>query len=219
MIRPVKQQPAMAMTATAASKQTPELWHRRFGHLGYGNLFQLKDKHMVEGIATPAQSFKAQPDQKPLCEACTLGKQHRLPFPKSDSKSSRTLELVHMDVCGPFQISSEGDAKYLATFTDDFSRLSEVLPLKQKSAVAEAVRTTMAKWETQTGNRLKAVRTDRGTKYVNKELNTYFQDSGTTHSTTSPYTPEQNGVAERFNRTLMEKVRPMLFDAKLDFSY
>ena len=150
VIRPVKQQPAIAMTATAASKQTPELWHRRFGHLGYGNLFQLKDKHMVEGIATPAQSFKAQPDQKPLCEACTLGKQHRLPFPKSDSKSSRTLELVHMDVCGPFQVSSEGDAKYLATFTDDFSRLSEVLPLKQKSAVAEAVGTTMAKWETQT---------------------------------------------------------------------
>ncbi len=192
---------------------------RRFGHLGYGNLFQLKDKHMVEGIATPAQSFKAQQDQKPLCEACTLGKQHRLPFPKSDSKSSRTLELVHMDVCGPFQVTSEGDAKYLATFTDDFSRLSEVLPLKQKSAVAEAVSTTMAKWETQTGKRLKAVRTDRGTEYVNKELTIYFQDSGITHSTTAPYTPEQNGVAERFNRTLMEKVRPMLFDAKLDFSY
>ena len=147
------------------------------------------------------------------------GKQHRLPFPKPDSKSSRTLELVHMDVCGPFQVTSEGDAKYLATFTDDFSRLSEVLPLKQKSAVAEAVRTTMAKWETQTGNRLKAVRTDRGTEYVNKELTTYFQDSGITHSTTAPYTPEQNGVAERFNRTLVEKVRPMLFDAKLDFSY
>ena len=219
VIRPVKQQPAIAMTATAASKQTPELWHRRFGHLGYGNLFQLKDKHMVEGIATPAQSFKAQQDQKPLCEACTLGKQHRLPFLKSDSKSSRTLELVHMDVCGPFQVTSEGDAKYLATFTDDFSRLSEVLPLKQKSAVAEAVRTTMAKWETQTGNRLKAVRTDRGTEYVNKELTTYFQDSGITHNTTAPYTPEQNGVAERFNRTVMEKVRPMLFDAKLDFSY
>ena len=64
VIRPVKRQPAIAMTATAASKQTPELWHRRFGHLGYGNLFQLKDKHMVEGIATPAQSFKAQQDQE-----------------------------------------------------------------------------------------------------------------------------------------------------------
>ena len=174
---------------------------------------------MVDGIATPAQNFKAQQEQKPLCEACTLGKQHRLPFPKSDSKSSRPLELVHMEVCGPFQVTSEGNAKYLATFTDDFSRLSEVLPLQQKSAVAQAVRTTMARWETQTGNRLKAVRTDRGTEYVNKGLTTYFQCSGITHSTTAPYMPEQNGVAERFNRTLMEKVRPTVFDAKLDFSY
>ena len=63
----------------------------------------------------------------------------------------------------------------------------------------------MAKWETQTGNRLKAIRTDRGTEYVNKELTTYFQDSGITHNTTAPYTPEQNGVAERFNRTFRRK--------------
>ena len=216
----VKQQPAIAMTATAASKQTPELWHRRFGHLGYNNLFQLVDKQMVDGIAVSAQSIKAQQEQQPLCQACTLGKQRRLPFPKSDSKGSGPLELVHMDVCGPMQVTSDGGAKYLATFTDDYSRLSEVKPLQQKSDVAAAVRTTIARWETQTGRRLKAVRTDRGTEYVNTELTTYFQDRGITHSTTAPYTPEQNGVAERFNRTLMEKVRPMLFDAKLeDFNW
>ena len=174
VIRPAKQQPAIAMTATAASKQTPELWHRRFGHLGYGNLLQLQSKQMVSGIGVSAQSFKAQQEQTPLCEACTMSKQHRLPFPSSDSKSSRPLELVHMDVCGPMQVTSEGDAKYLATFTDDYSRLSEVVTLKQKSGVAGAVRTTMARWETQTGNRVKAVRTDRGTEYVNTELTTYF---------------------------------------------
>ena len=59
VIRPVKQQPAIAMTATAASKQTPELWHRRFGHLGYGNLFQLKDKHMVEGICNTSAELQS----------------------------------------------------------------------------------------------------------------------------------------------------------------
>ena len=144
-----------------------------------------------------------------------LGKTAQIALPQVRQQKLKDAGAGAYGCVWPLQVTSEGDAKYLATFTDDFSRLSEVLPLKQKSVVAEAVRTTMAK----TGNRLKAIRTDRGTEYVNKELTTYFQDSGITHSTTAPYTPEQNGVAERFNRTLMEKVRPMLFDAKLDFSY
>ena len=101
VIKQERQRPTFALAATAASKESPELWHRRFGHLGYDNLFKLKNKHMVEGISVPAQDFKEQLQQKPFCEACTLAKQHRLPFPDSDSKSSSILELVHMDVCGP----------------------------------------------------------------------------------------------------------------------
>ena len=196
-----------------------KLWHRRFGHLGYNNLLQLKDKQMAEGIATTAQSFKAQQEHKPFCEACTLAKHRRLPFPKSDSKSSRQLELVHMDVCGPMQVTSEGGAAYMATFTDDYSRLSEVQMLKQKSGVAAAVRATIRSWEIQVGMRVKTVRTERGTEYVNTELTNYFVDKGITHHTTAPYTPEQNGVAERLNRTLMERVKAMLFDAKLEESF
>jgi len=74
-------------------------------------------------------------------------------------------------------------------------------------------------WEAQTGHRLKAVRTGRGTEYVNSELEAYFRDKGVIHNTAAPYTPEQNGVAERFNRTLMERVRAMLFDAKLGYEH
>ena len=122
-----------------------------------------------------------------------------------------------MDVCGPLQEESTGGARYLATFIDDYSKLAHVEPLAQKSDVAEAVKKTMMRWETQSGKRLKAVRTDRGTEYLNTELETYFSSRGIVHQTTAAYTPEQNGVAERFNRTLMEKVRAMLYDAKLDY--
>jgi len=163
----------------------------------------------------PAEAFKEQQQQKPFCEECTMAKQHRLPFPDSGSSSSSLLELAHMNVCGPLQVKSNGDAMYLATFIDDYSRLCHVVPLGYKSEAAQAVRATIRLWETQTGNRLKAVRTDRGTEYVNSELETYFSDKGVIHNTTAPYTPEQNGVAERFNRTLMERVRAMLLDAKL----
>ncbi len=167
VIRQDKYQPTYALAATTAAKQSPELWHRRFGHLGYDNLFKLKNKHMVEGISVPAEAFKEQQQQKPFCEDCTLAKQHRLPFPDSNSSSSGLLELVHMDVCGPLQVMSTGETRYLATFIDDYSGLCHVVPLGYKSEAAQAIKATIRLWEAQTGHRLKAVRTDRGTEYVN----------------------------------------------------
>ena len=218
VINQVRRQPGVALTARA-SHETPELWHRRYGHLGYDNLVKLKEQNMVEGIAVSASEFKQQKQENPFCETCTLAKQHRLPFPESDSQSSIQLELVHMDVCGPIQVTSAGGARYLATFIDDYSKLSHVVPVKQKSDVASVVKSTLSLLENQSGKHLKAVRTDRGTEYLNTELEDFFSSKGIIHSTTAPYTPEQNGVAERFNRTLMERVRAMLFDAKLEEEY
>ena len=144
VIRQSRQQPTYALAATTAAKQSPELWHRRFGHLRYGNLFKLKNEHMVEGISVPAEAFTEQ--QKPFREQCTMAKQHRLPFPDSGSSSSSLLELVHMDVCGPLQVKSTGDARYLATFIDDYSRLCHVVPLEYKSEAAQAFRATFSLW-------------------------------------------------------------------------
>ena len=215
IIRQAKHQQAYALAAAAAPKQTPELWHRRFGHLGYDSLANLVEQDMVEGISVSTEDFKRQQQEQPPCATCALAKQPRLPFPPSHHKSSRPLQLVHMDVCGPMQVPSQGAARYLATFIDDYSRLSHVVPLERKAHVAGAVRATLKMLETQTSMRVQAVRTDRGTEYVNSELETFFTDNGIIHSLTAPYTPEQNGVAEQFNRTLMERVRAMLFDAKL----
>lgn len=205
VIRQNKYQPTYALAATTAAKQSPELWHRRFEHLGYDNLFKLKNKHMVEGNSVPAEAFKEQLQQKPFCEGCTLAKQHRLPFPDSGSGSPGLLDLVHMDVCGPLQVSSTGETRDLATFIDDYSRLCHVVPLGYKSEAAQTIRATIRLWEAQTGKRLKAVRTDRGTEYVNSELEKYFSEKGVIHNTTAPYTPEQNRIAEHFNSTLMER--------------
>ena len=116
-------------------------------------------------------------------------------------------------------VTSITKARYLATFIDDHSKLSHVVPLKQKSEVAGAVKATIRMLENQSGKRLKAVRTNNGTEYVNSELEAYFSSKGVLHNTTAPYTPEQNGVAERFNRTLMERVRAMLLDAQLEEEY
>ncbi len=154
VINQSKEQPASAVAAAAVSKDTAELWHRRFGHLGYDNLFNLKKKNMVEGIPVPAEHFMQQ-KKKPNCEECASAKQSRLPFPQSKTQTTRPLELVHMDVCGPMAVPSHGGAEYLATFVDDYSRLSYVVPLVHKSEVTEAIRDTLVKWENQTGKSLK----------------------------------------------------------------
>jgi transposase InsO family protein len=120
-----------------------------------------------------------------------------------------------MDLCGPLPVESIGGSLYFATFLDDFSRLSVVVPLSSKSAVAGAVQRTLAMLETQSGHKLQSVRTDRGGEYVNSTLQEYFSSKGVLHQTTAAYTPEQNGAAERLNRTLMERVRAMLLAAGL----
>jgi hypothetical protein len=125
------------------------------------------------------------------------------------------MELVHMDVCGPFQEASMGGSVYLATFLDDFSGLSVVCPIKAKSDVAGVTMDVINMLEKQSGWPLLVVRTDNGSEYINSTLATFFKEKGVIHQTTVRYTPEQNGKAERLNRTLLDRVRAMLEDSKL----
>ena len=103
----------------------------------------------------------------------------------------------------------------VATFLDDFSRLSVVVPVPSKAEVIPTVKKIINMLETQSGQKLRKMRTDRSAEYLNNELKDFYSAKGIVHQTTAPYTPEQNGKAERLNRTLMERVRAMLQDAKL----
>ena len=98
----------------------------------------------------------------------------------------------------------------MATFLDDYSKLSYVKPVPTKDIVPDIVKIVINQWEKQVGNPVKTVRSDRGGEYVNSRLKDFFTTKGIVHQTTAPYTPEQNGAAERLNRTLMERVRAML---------
>ena len=198
--------------AIAATAETPQLWHRRFGHLSYDNLARLTK--MVEGINVSEADF-ARAGNQGACEPCIMSKNHRQPFPSSSHKSSSPLELVHMDICGPMPEASLGGNKYVATFLDDYSKLSYVKPVPTKEIVPDIVKTVINQWEKQVGNPVKIVRSDRGGEYINTRLKDFFASKGIVHQTTAPYTPEQNGAAERLNRTLMERVRAMLQDAQV----
>lgn len=163
---------------SSSSKASAEVWHRRFAHLGYGNMAKLPG--MVKGLDIAAEDFKAAADD--TCSSCIMGKQKRLPFPDSETVTIKPLELVHMDLCGPMAVPSQGGAQYIATFLDDYTDLSIVRLLKTKDQAKTAVKEVITFLENQTGLSIKAVRTDNGSvKYINDDyLGGYFKSKGNT---------------------------------------
>jgi hypothetical protein len=211
---PAPNLPAVHLPAMVAmTAETAELWHRRFGHLGYDNMHRLAERGLVEGIDVDPADFLAAKVE--LCEPCVLAKQAKQPFPDSDFTATRKLELVHMDVLGPLPVASLGGAKYVATFLDEFSKVSVVKTVQTKAEVPGVVEEVLQSLENQSGERLKAVRSDRGSEYLNRHVDAFLKRKGVEHQTSAPYTPQQNGAAERLNRTLMERARAMLIDAGL----
>ncbi|KAK8916713.1 hypothetical protein KSP39_PZI022778 [Platanthera zijinensis] len=183
---------------------TLSLWHHRFAHLNNKDLQMLKQKEMVAGLP------KLDGDAA-TCEGCIMGKIHRLPFPKSTNwRAKEPLELVHADLWGPATSPSLDGMRYYLCLTDDFSRYSWIYFLQQKSEAYTKFREFKALAEKESGHSLKCLRTDRGGEFTSQEFQDYCRSLGITRELTSPYSPEQNGVAERKNRTIMEKVKAML---------
>lgn len=186
------------------------LWHRRFCHLGMNNVRKLISKDLVKGIdcEITKDSF--------VCENCCDGKNHRVPFPTGKgNREHKILDLIHSDLCGKLNPGSLGGGNYFVTFIDDASRYTWVYILKNKSDVFNAFKSWKTLVENQYEKKIKILRTDNGGEYTSVEFEGYLQDEGILHEKTIPKTPEQNGVAERMNRTLVEAVRAMLSDAQL----
>ncbi len=187
-----------------------QLWHRRYGHLGTQNMRKLVNQDMVTGL-----DCKMNKDVG-VCEPCAEGKQHRAKFPKGEAKRSDiVLGLIHSDVCGKISTESLGGAKYFLTFIDDKSRHTWVYVLKQKSEVFQKFIEWKAMVEKSTGQKMQVLRTDNGGEYTSDEFRRYLRGEGIKHELTVPKTPQQNGVAERTNRTIVETARCMLMEAKL----
>lgn len=141
------------------------------------------------------------------------------PFPTEGSRAQNALELIHSDVCGPMEVSSLGGARYFVTFIDDFTRKVFIYILTKKSEVFEKFKEFKALVENKLGFNIKTLRTDNGNEYLSNDFQHFLKRSGISHQTSAPYTPQQNGLAERMNRTLLERARCMLLNAKLQKQY
>ena len=191
-----------------------ELWHRRFGHLGERSLCKLKKDELVHGFNYDT-SKKAE-----FCESCVSGKIHRSPFPKDGrERAKEPLGLIHSDVCGKINTKSLGHAEYFVSFVDDQTHYTWIYAIKHKHEVFQ----TFVEWkrvvEKSSGHRVKKLRTDNGGEYTSAEFESYLKKEGIEHQFTIPKTPEQNGVSERLNRTLVETIRCMLADSRLPHKF
>lgn len=199
-----------ANAAENQSQQSKEdVWHRRFS-FGVQNLKKLAGEELVDGF-----DYNSLQDVS-FCEPCAKGKHHRRKFPLYRGKrSDEPLGLVHSDVCGKMNAKHLSGGEYFLTFIDDKTHYVWIYILKHKDEVFPYLLEWKALVEKSMNQKLKALCTDSGGENVSMEFEEYLKKKGVRHELTVPKTPEQNGVAERMNRTLVEGVRSMLADARL----
>src|SRR4051812_24289521 len=185
------------------------LWHRRLGHVGMRNLQVLAKKKHVIGLT----EVKFEKDRLySACEEGKITKKHH--SAKSIMTTTRPLELLLMDIFGPQNYASLGGNKYGLVIVDDFSRYTWVFFLDDKSKVVDIFTSFAKRAQVEYDSKLKHIRSDNGTEFKNTHIKDILDAYGFTHELSVAYTPQQNGVVERNNHTLIEIARIMLVEYK-----
>jgi transposase InsO family protein len=128
--------------------------------------------------------------------------------------TDRPLELLHMDLFDSIAYISIGGSKYCLVIVDDYSRFTWVFFLQEKSQTQETLKGFLRQAQNEFGLRIKKIRSDNGTEFKNSQIEGFLEEEGIKHEFSSPYTPQQNGVVERKNRTLLDMARTMLDEYK-----
>nr|GEY38089.1 putative ribonuclease H-like domain-containing protein [Tanacetum cinerariifolium] len=208
--------PHKDLTCLVAKASTDEcmLWHRRLGHLNIKTMNRLVRHNLVRGL--PSKCF----DNDHSCVACLKGKQHKA-YCKTKLVNSVTkpLHTLYMDLFGPTSVSSLNHTWYCLVVTDDFSRFTWNFFLKTKDETSGILRNFITEIENMKGLKVKIIRCDNRGEFRNKEMNDFCSRKGIKREFSNARTPQQNGVAKRRNRTLIEAAKTMLADAKLPVTF
>ncbi|KAJ9548565.1 hypothetical protein OSB04_021108 [Centaurea solstitialis] len=197
-----------------ASMTESSLWHRRMGHMNIKTMNLLVKNQLVRGL--PPKEFTLDDH----CVACLKGKQHKASHKsKTINTISAPLQLLHMDLFGPTNVMSIGKKSYCLVIIDDYSRFTWVFFLRTKDETSGLIKPFVKRVENQVNLRVKVIRSDNGTEFKNADLNSFCEEKGIERQFSAPRTPQQNGVAERRNRTLIEAARTMLADSKLPITF
>ena len=192
--------------STSSQPPTLNTWHKRLGHLNFT---------AVSALPKYVSGMNISPSPAPPCESCVIGKMtnsiSRTPLTRPASK----LETVHTDLFGPITPTSLGGARYGVTFTDEHSRFTWISFLKSKDEVFLKFKQWETMVERQSGCKIKTLHSDNGGEYASNRFQDSLRNSGIVWKPTVPYSPEQNGIAERKNRTIFDRVRTIFHQTGL----
>ena len=189
------------------------LLHRRLGHLNFNYMEELVKNQSVKNI----ELVGSKPER---CEDCIESKFTVQPFHKCmfPIKATKVNELIHSDVVGPIA-ESIGGKRYFVLFIDDFSRYTQVYFLSKKSEVLSVFKHYKSFVEKHTGKSILRFRSDNGGEYSSNEFVEFLRKNGIKRETSVARRPQQNGVSERMNRTVIEMARTMRISAKLPLKF
>ncbi|GJZ29117.1 zinc finger, CCHC-type containing protein [Tanacetum coccineum] len=189
------------------------LWHARLGHLNFEDINKMTRKSLVEGI--PRINHAGQ-----ICDACLLGKHSRTPFPsQAKFRSKNPLDLVYGDLCGPISPASHSGKKLIFLLVDDCTRFMWAYFLTSKDQTFNTFKEFRQHIEMEMRTKLRMLRTDRGGEFTSNEFTKYCKENGIARQLTAPYSPQQNGVVERRNRTVLSTTRSMMKAMKLPLNF
>ncbi|GJT49220.1 retrovirus-related pol polyprotein from transposon TNT 1-94 [Tanacetum coccineum] len=192
-----------------ATKTKSWLWHRRLSHLNFGAINHLARHGLVRGL--PRLKF----EKDHLFSTCAMGKSKKQSHkPKSEDTNQEKLYLLHMDLCGPMRVASVNGKKYILAIVDDYSRFTWVKFLASKDEAPDFIIKFLKMIQVRLNATVRNIRTDNGTEFVNQTLRDYYEQVGISHETSVARTPQQNGVVERKNHTLVKAAQTMLIYAK-----
>ncbi|KAL0303695.1 UNVERIFIED_CONTAM: Retrovirus-related Pol polyprotein from transposon RE2 [Sesamum radiatum] len=181
------------------------LWHMRLGHPS------LKVLVHVPHLTSIKSTY--------ICHICPLAKQHRLPFPLSNSQTVKPFDLIHVDIWCPYRQASLSNSRFFVTIVDDYSRGTWIFLMRHKSQVVTFLKNFFSSVHTQFASSVKNIRTDNGLEFLSHECQALFTSLGIHHQKSCPHSPQQNGVVERRHKQLLEIARSLLFQSHLPTTY
>lgn len=184
-----------------------QTWHEIMGHCNYEDVQKLQG--VVRGMEIRGSTVK----ENQLCEVCTQGKFTQTRNREPDRKAKKPLELIHTDLAGPMPTQSKEGHRYAQSFTDDYSGTMLVYFLKSKADTVQATEKFLA--DIAPYGEVKCIRSDNGTEFTSRDFQALLIKSKIRHETSAPYSPHQNGTAERGWRTLYDMSRCLLIESKL----
>ncbi|GJV29765.1 zinc finger, CCHC-type containing protein [Tanacetum coccineum] len=187
------------------------LWHARLGHLNFDDINKMTRKGLVEGI--PRINHAGQ-----ICDACLLGKHSRTPFPnQAKFRSKNPLDLVYGDLCGPISPATHSGKKLIFLLVDDCTRFMWAYFLTSKDQALSTFKEFRQKIEMEMRMKVRMLRTDRGGEFTSNEFTKYCKENGIARQLTAPYSPQQNGVVERRNRTVLSTTTEWTLEDKTPY--